>query len=227
MRGPLVSAVVGGVMLAAIGFSHRVRSDAGDVQAYHETIGEAAEHFPVDFGPWRGFEVELPPSATKLLRPNALVAREYRTDVRGGLSATLLLVQCEDIRDMQGHYPPNCYPAHGWAEGEMDGRAEFGPLTTAKYEFVRSAGGAEGGITVYNFFVMPTGDVTVSMDDVRRASADYLMRPYGAAQIQVVINSSVPRSEHGWVLEQMHEIAAPVLETLLAGAPAHRTGDIR
>lgn len=227
MRGPLLSAVVGGVMLAAIGFSHRVRTDSAAVAAYHTSIREAAKHFPVDFGPWSGFEVDLPPSATKLLRPNALVAREYRTEAHGGLSATLLLVQCEDTRDMQGHYPPNCYPAHGWAEGAMDGRADFGGLGAAKYEFVRRAGVEDDGITVYNLFVLPTGEVTASMDDVRRASADYLMRPYGAAQIQVVIASRVPRAEHGWVLGQMHEIAKPVLDTLLMGAPAHRSGDIR
>lgn len=227
MRGPILSVVVAGLMLGAIGFAHRVRSDPAAVDAYHATIREAAEHFPVDFGPWRGFEVELPPSATKLLRPNALVAREYRTDVRGGLSATLLLVQCEDIRDMQGHYPPNCYPAHGWAEGDMDGRSSFGPIRTAQYEFERRAGGQEGGITVYNLFVLPTGETTVSMDEVRRASADYLLRPYGAAQVQVVINSGVARDEHAWILEQMHEIAEPVLDVLLAGAPAHRTGVIR
>jgi hypothetical protein len=214
-------------MLAAVGFSQRVHTDEGAVEAYHAEIADAVSGFPVDFGVWTGYEVDLPPSATKLLRPNAIVARDYRTDTRGGIVATLMVVQCADIRDMQGHYPPNCYPAHGWARAGFDPDARLGELPAARYGFVQTQGGQERGITVYNLFVMPTGAVTTSMDAVRKAGSDYLLRPYGAAQIQVVIGSEVADEHHGWILEQMRAIAAPVLEKLLSGAPAHREGGER
>lgn len=227
MRGPVISAVVAGAMLAGIALSQRVGTDTEAVEAFHGQIRAVVEYFPVDFGVWVGHEVALPPSATKLLRPNAIVAREYRTDVRGGLSATLMLVQCADIRDMQGHYPPNCYPAHGWAEGDTGEGIRFGSLEAVRYDFRRTAGNEQREITVYNLFVMPTGEVTTSMSRVRRAAADYVMRPYGAAQIQIVIGDEVSPDEHAWILEQMYTIAEPVLRVLLEGAPAHRRGDVR
>lgn len=227
MRGPIISAVVSGLMLAGVALSERRGKDEAAIESYHESIARAVDYFPVDFGIWVGHEVPIPPSATRLLRPNALVAREYITDARGGVSATLMLVQCEDIRDMQGHYPPNCYPAHGWAEGPIEMGAAFGDLEMVRYEFHRSAGNQDRGITVYNLFVMPTGEVTTSMDRVRRASADYLMRPYGAAQVQIVIGDEVDPADHPWVLEQMHAIAEPVMDVLLTGAPAYASGGTR
>lgn len=227
MKGPIISAVVAGLMLSGVAVLERRSADTAAINEYHDSVRRAVDYFPVDFGMWVGHEVPIPPSATRLLRPNALVAREYRTDARGGLSATLMLVQCEDIRDMQGHYPPNCYPAHGWNEGGVESGAVFGDLEMVRYEFHRSTGDRDRGITVYNLFVMPTGEVTTSMARVRRASADYVMRPYGAAQVQIVIGDEVDPSEHEWILGQMHAIAEPVMEVLRAGAPAYGRGDVR
>lgn len=227
MNHRLLISVIAAAMLVAVAFSQRVSVDQDAVEAYHERMKLAIESMPIDSGGWTSSEVPIPPSATKLLRPNAIVAREYRTQDRGGISATILVVQCADIRDMQGHYPPNCYPAHGWSEGEHAIDATFGSLETVRYEFTRSAGNQESGITVYNLFILPSGEVTHSMDAVRKAGADYVVRPYGAAQLQVVINSGVAREQHAWILDEMSAIARPVVDTLLEGADAHRKGDPR
>lgn len=223
----LLITMAAAVMLAGGAFSQRVSIDQDAVRAYHLQMKQAIESMPVDFAGWTSNEVPIPPSATKLLRPNALVAREYRTQDHNGLSATILVVQCADIRDMQGHYPPNCYPAHGWSSGEHASDASFGSLDAVRYEFIQTTGNQENGITVYNLFILPSGAVTHSMDDVRKAGADYVVRPYGAAQLQVVINSGVAREHHAWILDQMSMIAKPVVETLLQGADAHRKGDSR
>ncbi len=223
----LLITTVAGAMLVGIAFSQRVSVDQNAVEAYHLRMKEAIGAMPVEHGGWVSSEVPIPPSATKLLRPNALIAREYRTQEHGGLGATILVVQCADIRDMQGHYPPNCYPAHGWSSGEHHLDASFGELDAMRYEFVQTAGNKEAGITVYNLFILPSGAVTHSMDDVRRAGADYVVRPYGAAQLQVVINSGVAREHHAWILSEMSVMARPVVETLLEGADAHRKGDSR
>jgi hypothetical protein len=223
----MVISVVAAVLLVTVALSQRVSIDQGAVEAYHARMKEVIESMPIDRGGWRSSEVPIPPSATKLLRPNAIIAREYRTQDRGGLSATILIVQCADIRDMQGHYPPNCYPAHGWSSGEQSSDASFGPLDAVRYEFRRSTGSEEKGITVYNLFVLPSGAVTHSMDAVSKAGADYVVRPYGAAQLQVVIDSGVAREQHAWMLDEMFDIARPVVESLLAGADAHRKGDAR
>lgn len=219
MRGPILSAVVAGVLLVGATLAGHQRIDRERVDAYHASIREAVVRLPVDFGVWAGHEVQLPPSATKLLRPNAIVAREYTTPDHGGLSATLLVVQCADIRDMQGHFPPNCYPAHGWAAAGGPRPERFGDLDAVRYNFTRPAGNDEQQLTVFNLFILPTGRTTTSMDDVRDASSDYVVRPYGAAQIQVVLGEGVPESEQPWVLGQMRAIAEPVIQTLLSGAP--------
>lgn len=224
MRGSLLSAVVGGLMLTGIALSDRVSKDPVAIDAYHASVSEAVTGFPVNSGVWSGHDVDLPPSAIKLLRPNAIVARQYRTESHGGATATLMIVQCEDIRDMQGHYPPNCYPAHGWDEGPATDGARMGELPAWRYEFSRLTGSRTDGMSVYNLFVMPTGAVTGSMEAVRKAGADYELRPYGAAQIQVVIGGEMDESKHQWILDEMRGIAEPVLEVLLAGAPAHRQG---
>jgi hypothetical protein len=212
-------------MLVGVAFSQRVSIDHDAVAAYHARMKRVIQSMPIDHGAWTSSEVPIPPSATKLLRPNALIAREYRTQENGGVTATILVVQCADIRDMQGHYPPNCYPAHGWSEDEQAADASFGSLDAVRYEFVRSTGKQGSGITVYNLFVLPSGRVTHSMDAVRKAGADYVVRPYGAAQIQVVINSGVARERHAWVLDEMYTIARPVLDALLGGAQAVGKGE--
>lgn len=226
-RGPVMAVLVSAGLLGAAAMSSRVAIDDAAVDAYHTSVREAAERFPLDSGQWVGRDVPLPPSATKLLQPNAIVARRYQSLEREDLSATLLVVQCADIRDMQGHYPPNCYPAHGWGRGEVSEGARIGDLPALRYEFVRRADGGQAGITVYNMFILPTGEVTTQMKDVRRASSDYEMRPYGAAQIQVLFDRSVPESDHPRVLEEMRRIADPVVSVLRDGASAVREGASR
>jgi hypothetical protein len=226
-RSALIAVVVSGLLLASAAVSSRVAVDEAEVSRFHASVREAAERFPINSGQWVGREVDLPPSATKLLRPNAIVARQYQSTEHEGISATLLVVQCADIRDMQGHYPPNCYPAHGWG-GEVDGNpAAVGELSAARYDFVRRSERGELGISVYNLFILPSGETTTDMRVVRRASSDYETRPYGAAQIQVVLNQDVPESEHAWILDEMRRIADPVLEVLLAGTSAVREGGPR
>jgi hypothetical protein len=80
---------------------------------------------------------------------------------------------------------------------------------------------------VYNLFVLPSGEVTDSMEAVRHAGSDYMVRPYGAAQIQVVIDGTVAREHHQMVLDEMYEIARPVVTALLAGAGEHAKGASR
>lgn len=224
MRRGIFIVLISAVVLTAAAFSERVAIDTAAVEAYHLRVKQAVEALPVEQGGWTGSEVPIPPSATRLLRPNAIVAREYRTPERGGIAATLLVVQCADIRDMQGHYPPNCYPAHGWTSGERSLDARLGDLASLRYEFTQITGNKQRGITVYNLFVLPTGEVTHSMDRVRKAGANYAVRPYGAAQIQIVINDAVSRDQHAWILDEMSKIVGPVLGVLLEGAGINRKG---
>lgn len=225
MKGAGLILVVSAGLLLAAGAASRARVDEAAVGAYHASIVQASVGLPVDYGVWTGHEVDIPPSATKLLRPNVLIAREYMTPERGGLRATLMVVQCADTRDMQGHYPPHCYPAHGWAREETGPGPAMGELQTVRYGFSRGAGEEQRRIVVFNIFLLPSGRATTSMTEVRRAGSDYLVRPYGAAQVQVVLDGGVPANEHAWILNEMRTIAEPLLRPLIDGAPKHREGE--
>lgn len=216
--------------LLLIGFVRANPGDEGAINAYHERVARVINSIPVDINGWVGKQVPVPQSATNLLRPNAIIARNYTNDERG-LSATLLVVQCRDTRDMAGHYPPQCYPASGWLEPDEDAvsMVEVEGQEMRRYRFHRVAGQAERSIIVYSLFVLPTGDLTVSMTDVRRLSADYGYRRYGAAQIQVLLDAGVDEGDQAWILDQMYQIAKPAIDAVLDrgdGQPGRERGDV-
>ena len=196
-----------------------VRAHPGDEEAiasYHERVAQVINAIPVDINGWKGEQVPIPQAATNLLKPNALVARRYINEEKA-VSATLLIVQCRDTRDMAGHYPPRCYPANGWMEAGVNPVSMF--LSTKyplrQYDFHRIAGKVERDIQVYSLFVLPNGQQTVSMRDVRKLSADYVYRKYGAAQIQVVMDGDFDPDTRKWIIDEMISIAQPAIDEVL------------
>ncbi len=204
--------------------SHPGNEDA--IDSYHERVGEIIRAIPVDSNGWVGQQVPLPQSATNLLRPNALVAREY-VNKEKEISVTLMIVQCKDTRDMAGHYPPRCYPANGWLENSEVSQGVFtlDGQSLRRYGFHRFAGQTSREITVYNLFALPTGESTISMNDVRKLSADYEFRKFGAAQVQIVIDGSIDLADHPWILEQMYTIAQPAVEAVLDSQSHTQNGE--
>ncbi len=201
--------------LVAIGVVRIDPSDAQAIDAYHEQIVEVVERIPWKFEGWTSREVPLPQSATSLLNPNAIIAREY-VNAERGVVATLLIVQCRDSRDMGGHYPPVCYPSNGWlkdSDTPNGGRVDGQDLRV--YEFSRVVGKADRSMTIYSLFALPTGMLTGAMKDVRQLSANYDYRKYGAAQLQVLINGTIPLEEHQWILEDMYRLAKPTLDAVI------------
>ena len=201
------------IALVVIGVLRGGNGDDPRVKQYQALVAQVINDIPIDANGWVGSEVALPQSATNLLRPNALMAREYVNDERG-VNATLLIVQCADARDMAGHFPPRCYPANGWLSIDEDGplRVVVDGHVMNRYKYHRVAGRNEREISVYNMFALPTGGTTTSMDDVYRLSADYQYRSFGAAQVQIVIDGGVDPDQHEWILNEMYAIVAPAVE---------------
>ncbi len=208
------------ITMITIGVLRVNPGNKAEVDAYHERVARVINAMPVDFNGWVGQQVPLPQSAIKLLDPNALVARQY-FNAEKNLTATLLIVQCRDTRDMAGHYPPQCYPASGWTESQENSSQMFalGDYTLRKYGYHRVTGQVERDIIVYSLFALPTGKLTTSMREVRRLGADYDYRKYGAAQLQVVIGGDVDPADHAWILNEMVQIARPSIETVLDAHP--------
>ncbi|MFW6061969.1 MAG: exosortase-associated EpsI family protein, partial [Planctomycetota bacterium] len=106
----LTLAIIGGALAERLSYG-----SADEADPYHRRVAERIANIPYTIGDWKGEDVSVPRSAVELLQPNALCSRQYRNQKTGQV-LSLLVVHCRDARDMTGHYPPVCYPAHGWTQ---------------------------------------------------------------------------------------------------------------
>ncbi len=111
---PYVCAAVLCVFIVMGGISARRPSGTAD---YRARVKAAIEAIPYRIGPAVGTDSEPTEAAIRLLSPNKILERRYLDPSTGG-AFSLLFVHCGDARDMNGHYPPVCYPAHGWKLGD-------------------------------------------------------------------------------------------------------------
>ncbi|QYU68321.1 hypothetical protein J4558_26500 [Leptolyngbya sp. 15MV] len=129
---------------------------------------------------------------------------------------------------MQGHYPPNCYPGNGWVslgQPTMERMTLWGrQVELAQYSFSRRELEGEVATAIYMFFILPTGEFVTSMDAVRRASGDYRLRPYGAAQFQVVFDAKTPEPVRRQAVAELLEPLEAVVRTLTREGIATEVG---
>jgi hypothetical protein len=192
----------------------------GDPDAYHMTIRGAAEGVPRRIGDWVGTDVDPPAAAVSLLRPNLLRGLRFENSSTKE-RATLMIVQCSDARDMTGHWPPNCYPAHGWTlrgtrKKVLDVHRFRVPVSV--YQFTIEAIDRYEEILVYNFFARPDGVIEDGRAGVYKAAEDPRMKVFGAAQFQVVFESSMPEDRRDEVFGILIAGVLPLVEELLRGA---------
>lgn len=202
----------GGAMLADSSLP-----DGSEAEGYHAQVREIAADLPREIGPWSAVDVELPPAAVALLKPNVLISRRY-TDEKTGLSFSMLIVQCADARDMDGHYPPICYPNSGWKSlGRQSVRLELGSMIAKSmdYRFERAAVEAVDRISVVNMILMPGNGYVTSMADIRRLAGTISDRYFGAAQVQFVFDERWEKEQRLEVVEQVGEAFEPLMRVIL------------
>jgi hypothetical protein len=191
-------------------------------EGYHERVREAIEDIPYKIGDsWIGTDVDIPPAATSLLRPNKLIQRRYR-DVDTGRVISVLVVHCGDVRDMVGHYPPQCYPAHGWTQTdirEASFRLAGGSFPAREYSFERVIDGVSQRMRVFGFFVLPVGvaEIVGDYNDLIRASRGRTTTSLGAAQIQILGGENLSPEERTVVIEQFLQALEPVIRVIGEG----------
>lgn len=214
---PYLSALIGLLVagLAAVEFARR--PSAGDAVPFHAAAAKAIEALPDEFGDWDATEIPVPASAQTLLKPNAMLSRAL-TNKKSGEQVSIVLVQCRDTRDMAGHYPPICYPGQGWTEAadrrEVQLHVAERPITAVRYEFTRSAFDRDRVLVVYNFFAVPGQGTPSDMDTIRRAASDYSARPFGAAQVQIVLTRKQTAEEESRLVESALSPMADVVDLL-------------
>lgn len=219
---PFVALALLAAMLVLGGF--RVREVPG-ADAYFNRIKSVIEDLPYKVGPWLGRDVEPSAAAVRLLKPNKILQRRY-IDQETGRDVQVLIVHCGDTRDMEGHYPPVCYPAHGWTKaGFVDtGVVIAGIVVPArKYTFTRVLDGIERRMTVINFFVLPRRDrqYFADKDALASASQSTAEAGLGAAQIQLVSIDRDLDPERDNELKMILASLEPVLHTVAGGVTDH------
>lgn len=207
------------VLLLGLAAETLSRPTPVDAEPFHARMRAAREAVPSRIGDWAGEEVPIPAAAVALLKPNALLSRRY-VNQRTGRVASFLLVQCRDARDMSGHYPPVCYPANGWQEVSarpVEWSLGERRIAGMEYQYSRVAGDQVMTTAVSNVIALPDGRYGKGMQEVRELAADYLRRFYGAAQIQVVLDASLPEEERRAIFCELVGANLPLLEALGSG----------
>lgn len=205
------TAILAPMIAAAMAVGLAVQMGAyrhGDTEAttaFHARVKAEVEAIPMQIGLWSGRDTEVPAAAGQLLRPNALFTRTYSHPELGW--AKLVVIHCRDSRDMSGHYPPNCYSGSGWTQTgpptvthhELWGSS----VPVAAYEFTRTELRGTLHWVIYDLFVLPAAGIVTEMAEVQRASGDYRTRPYGAAQVQVIVDARLTEAERMVILREM------------------------
>jgi hypothetical protein len=218
-RSSYLPAVLTLALIGGLGAETLWRPRPADAEPHHQRVRLAAAQSPLEFGDWKGVDTPVPPAAIVLLKPNVIISRQYHNR-QTGRSVNFLLVHCKHARDLAGHYPPVCYPAHGWrASGseENDWLVAGRLIPGTEYDFYRSDGGRDTHCTVSNLMVLPGRGFARDMKEVRKAAADYLRQFYGAAQIQVVMDAEVPADERQDIVRAFLEANLHLIEELRSG----------
>lgn len=193
-----------------------------DADPYHQRARQAIESFPYTVGYWTGSDENVPEAAIKLLRPNVILSRLYvdntpAMSARMDRRANLLIVQCRDSRDMLGHFPPVCYPAHGMTlQRKVPRDWQVGSITIPgmEYEFAQTSRGQTYRQVVYNFLIVPGTGIVRDMDGVSAAAEDYQQRFFGAAQFQVVMDAELPAEQRDEVFATLIGADLSILKTV-------------
>lgn len=211
----LCAAALGAIVLSR---SIDAESIAG-ADAYHDRVKTAVSALPYRVGVWVGVDVDTTQEAVKLLKPNIILQRLYR-DPATGRSFSLLVVHCKDTRDMVGHYPPVCYPAHGWERGDshMTSFSTGGASSPAMtYEFNRVIQGVEKNMSIFSFFVLPDRRIVADMETLGKVAGTRAASQLGAAQVQIVGGEALSETERKEVIDEFIRAIEPMIRVVSEG----------
>ena len=231
LRHILAAPAACAVLLGGMAVESARRITPTNAAPYHAAAKRAIESIPTHIGSWTATRYAVPVEATKLLKPNEIRCLKYvDNDVNPSTNprwydrwATLLVDQCRDARDMNGHWPPNCYVNSGEEltyDQPRDWRVNGLVITGEEYHFSRLTATESSRQAVYDFLIVPgmgRPGIMRNMDGVRKAAEDYQQRYYGAAQFQVMMNADLPQAERDAIFTTLMTPCVPVIKTLMSG----------
>jgi hypothetical protein len=203
------------VLFVLIWLDGRGRTPVGNMDVHYARIRELADASIRNcVGDWIGKIVPAPPSVEAMLKPNKLQAVEY-VNYRTGESADVLFVHCGDARDLVGHYPPVCYPAHGQplkSSQTRDWTIGRATITGMRYRFEGSDGPFGPETVVDNFMVLPNGRFGRDMDAATHVAWDRRLRRFGEAEVQVVTKGEMSDARRDEVFQDLMRSAMPLFD---------------
>jgi len=207
------------MLVAAMAAEGVLRRKPLDAEPYHERVRQSRDRLPMQFGDWSGRDIPVPQAAVALLSPNVMLNRRYSNSMTGQ-TVDLLIVQCGDARDMAGHYPPVCYPAHGYESTEIAMRQwTLGQrlLEGTEYHFRRIEDGRVLSRVVSHVMMLPDGRCIRDMKSLRKFASDYRRRFFGASQVQIITDATVSTEERQKIVDTFLEASRDVIEALCSG----------
>lgn len=208
------------ILLAGVYGETLRRIQPVNVEPFHAEAKTVIENVPYQLSGWVGSDSAIPPAAMKLLHPNIMLSRMYVNPSQMGMWCGLLIEECRDSRDMLGHYPPICYPAHGMTQNsalQRDWDIDGVPVHGMEYKFTSTEGGQSHVVPVYNFMIVPGVGCVRDMKALQSAAKDYQRRYFGAAQIQLTFPPNLTDEQQDQIFSALMSPNAQMLRTLIAG----------
>jgi hypothetical protein len=221
----LLAPVLCGVLLLGILGEARTRVGPETTEPYHRMAKAAIDAVPNLIGTWTGMPEKVPDEALKLLRDPDILSRKYvDTDPLyindRSRWASVLIVHCRDTRDLNGHYPPKCYPNNGQTEvyrKDHDWEIKGVKIPGREYHFYKNETTRVSKTCVYNFLIAPGVGIVRDMDDVAKAAEDYQQRYFGASQIQIVMSADLPEQQRLDIFNSLVSELIDCVRTLESG----------
>lgn len=201
--------------------SHEVHSKQSE-DSKQQQVTEALEGAPYRIENWEGVDVPVPTAAIEMLRPSAILSRNF-TNVEDGRAASLVVIHCTDARDMDGHFPPVCYPSRGWIH-DRNVDEQFSLVVGEKqipvtlYHFRGGVDlGLPGRLHVFNFFLQANGVLTPDRPVVNHLLERHSRSARGIVQVQVVMSGQFAMEDATAAASTLLQGAMPLLKTLAEG----------
>lgn len=189
-------------------------------ERYFGEVAAVIDEVPYQIDSWVGVNLPLTEVAVQMLRPNKVLRRTYHDPLRGN-KVSLSIIHCTDIRDMLGHHPPVCYPAHGWhleSKRVQEIMVSGSSQEALVFDFSRLNTGSREAIRIISFFITPGVEGVISeMYAMERASKKSGLAGLGAAQVQIVMPLSQSDEATDEMVTRILGAIEPVIETIGKG----------
>ncbi len=217
---PVASAALLVFALVAGGLTTR---DVPGTAEFHLRVRDAVRAIPLTIGDWVGRDADPEASALEILDPVVIMQRVYRNQ-NTGETLSLLVVYCDDTRNLYGHYPPVCYPnARGWtAEGTREEVVQIldREFPATSYAFGRVSNGIDRDLSVLNFMVSPSlvQPVLENMDALTRSRPSRFTPGLGAGQVQILGLDALSEQSRQVARQDFLRALQPAISVIAEGA---------